>query len=103
MFLERKTDLEIARTIYHSLKAIERYTSTFSRVILLLQKGFSPLEVSFIVQISERLVKQYRQLYKDFNKAEYKERIDELLKIAKKRSPLVKKSLQNLSEEVINR
>ena len=40
---------------------------------------------------------------KDFNKAEYKERIDELLNIAKKRSPLVKKNLQNPSEEVINR
>ena len=103
MFLERKSDLEIARTIYHSLKAIERYTSTFSKVILLLQKSFSPLEVSFIMQISERLVKQYRQLYEHFNKAEYKERIDELLNIAKKRSPLVKKKLQNPSREVIDR
>jgi len=28
MYLERKTDLEIAWTIYHSLKAVERYTVT---------------------------------------------------------------------------
>jgi hypothetical protein len=102
MFIERKTDLEIARIIYHSLKAIERYTSTFSRVILLLQKGFSPLEVSFIVQISERLVRQYHQLYEEFNTAEYKDRIDELLNLSKMGSPLAKKNLQDPNKEVIN-
>ena len=63
MFLERKTDLEIARTIYHSLKAVERYTTTFARVILLLKKGLTSGEIAFIVQISERLVNQYQHLF----------------------------------------
>jgi hypothetical protein len=102
MFLERKTELEIARTIYHSLKAIERYTNTFSRVILLLDKGFSPFEVSFIVQISQRLVDQYQQLYHDFNRPKYKQRLDELLNKAKKGSRLVKKNLKDGHKEVIS-
>lgn len=102
MFLERKSELEIARTIYHSLKAIERYTNTFSRVILLLDKGFNPVEVSFIVQISQRLVDQYQQLYQDFNRPKYKQRLDELLNKAKKGSRLVKKNLKDCHKEVIS-
>lgn len=103
MFLERKTELEIARTIYHSLKAIERYTNTFSRVIILLEKGFSPLQVSFVVQISQRLVSQYQQLYNDFNRPEYKQRLDEILNKSKKASPHIKKNLRQHHKGVIKR
>ena len=102
MYLERKTDLEIARTIYHSLKAVERYTITFARVILLLEKGFSPLEVTFVVQISERLVNQYQQLYKDYNKPPYRERIDEIINKVKEKSPPVKKKMPNRDQGVID-
>lgn len=102
MFLERKTELEIARTIYHSLKAIERYTNTFSRVVLLLDKGFNPFEVAFIVQISQRLVGQYQQLYQNFNRPKYKQRLDELLNKTKKGSRLVKKNLKDCHKEVIS-
>jgi len=41
MFLERRIDLEIARIIYHSLKAVERYTVTFAQVLVLLEKGLT--------------------------------------------------------------
>lgn len=100
MFLERKTDLEIARTIYHSLKAIERYTVTFARVIILLEKGLVPQEVAFVVQISERLVKQYQQLFEDYNKPPYRDRIDEILNKVKEKSPPIKKKRKSLKKEV---
>jgi len=100
MFLERKTDLEIARTIYHSLKAVERYTVTFARVIILLEKGLTPEEVAFVVQISERLVNQYQQLFNDYNKLPYKDRIDEILNKVKEKSPPIKKKRKNLTKEV---
>lgn len=103
MFLERKTELAIARTIYHSLKAIERYTNAFSRVIILLEKGFSPLQVSFVVQISQRLVIQYQQLYQDFNRPEYKERLDEILNKAQKGSAHIKKNQHHHNKGGINR
>jgi hypothetical protein len=101
MFLERKTDLEIARAIYHSLRAVERYTVTFARVLLLLEKGLTPLEAAFVVQISERLVNQYRQLLNDYNKSPYQERIAEILQKVKEESPPVKKKRALLSPEVI--
>jgi len=101
MYFERKTDLEIARTIFHSLKSIERYTITFARVIVLLQKGLTPLEVAFVVQISERLVKQYQQLFNDYNKPPYKERIEEITYKLKDKSLPVKKKIKNtLNREV---
>jgi hypothetical protein len=101
MFLERKTDLEIARAIYHSLRAVERYTVTFARVLLLLEKGLTPLEAAFVVQISERLVNQYRQLLNDYNKPPYQDRIAEILQKVKEESPPVKKKRALLSPEVI--
>jgi hypothetical protein len=101
MFLERKTDLEIARAIYHSLRAVERYTVTFARVLLLLKKGLTPLETAFVVQISERLVNQYRQLLNDYNKPPYQERIAEILQKVEEESPPVKKKRALLSPEVI--
>lgn len=100
MFLERKTDLEIARTIYHSLKAVERYTVTFARVLVLLEKGLTPLEVAFVVQISERLVNQYRQLLHDYHKPPYQERLQEILQKIKGKSPSVKKKRPLLPQEV---
>ncbi len=100
MFLERKTDLDIARTIYHSLKAVERYTVTFARVLVLLEKGLTPLEVAFVVQISERLVNQYRQLLHDYNQPPYQERLQEILQKVKEKSPPAKKKNPLLSPEV---
>lgn len=102
MYLDRKTDLEIARTIYHSLKAIERYTVTFARVILLLKQGLTLKEVAFVVQVSERLVSQYHELYNEYyNKPQYRDRIDELLN--KVNSPPVKKKIQSHKKGVIDR
>lgn len=95
MYLERKTDLEIAKTIYHSLKAIERYTVTFARVITLLEKGLTPLEVAFVVQISERLVTQYQQLYHDYDKPQFRDRIDEILHTGKEKPTPGKKKMQS--------
>jgi hypothetical protein len=95
--------LEIARTIYHSLKAVERYTVTFARVLVLLEKGLTPLEAAFVVQISERLVNQYRQLLNNYNKPPYQDRLQELLQKVKEKAPPVKKKRPLLGQEVIPR
>lgn len=79
LFLERKSPAEIARNIYHSLKAVERYTECFARVITLQQQGLSPSEIAFVVQISQRLVKQYLDLYQQYNIPAYRERLDEII------------------------
>lgn len=78
--LRRKNEHEIAKIIYHSLTAVERYTIAFARVVLLEQKGLSLDEVAFIVQLSKRLVNEYLALYEKYkNDPRYKERLDEII------------------------
>lgn len=79
MLLERYQEKEIARRLYHRLSSIERYTVTFARVVLLTKKNLSIKEIAFLVQISERLVKDYQALYRQFDKEEHRERLDEII------------------------
>lgn len=79
MMLQRKNEHEIARLIYHSLKAIERYTVSFARVVMLKQKGFTVNDIAFVVQISSRLVEEYLHLFDTYKaNPDYKERLDEI-------------------------
>ncbi len=79
LMLQRKNEHEIARLIYHSLKAIERYTVSFARVALLKEKGFTVKEIAFVVQSSARLVEEYLKLFDKYKtNPEYKERLDEI-------------------------
>lgn len=92
----RKDEHEIAKTIYHSLSAVERYTLGFSRVIILKEKGFTIDEISFVVQLSQRLVKEYLALYEKYRKnPDCKERLDEILGKAKDFDPLVSSTSSN--------
>lgn len=79
LYLERKHPVEIARHLYHSLKSVERYTECFARVITLHEQGLTPVEIGFVVQISERLVNQYLDLYHQYNTAQYRGRLDEIM------------------------
>jgi hypothetical protein len=79
LYIERKTELEIARILYHSIKAIERYTRTFAKVVTLYSRNCLLAEIAFLVQISEKLTKEYIGLYNKFNIPEYKDRLDEII------------------------
>lgn len=80
LMLKRKDELQIAQLLYHSLKAIERYTLSFARIAVLKDKGFSNDEIAFVVQHSKRLVEEYITLYQRYkNKPQYKERLNEIL------------------------
>jgi len=83
MLLERHQEKEIARRLYHSLSSIERYTVTFARVVLLTQKKVPVKEIAFLVQISERLVKDYQALYCQFNDEQHRQRLQEVIACGK--------------------
>jgi hypothetical protein len=92
----RKDEHEIAKTIYHSLSAVERYTLGFARVIILKEKGFNIDETSFVVQLSQRLVKEYLTLYEKYrNNPDCKERLDEILGKARDFDSLVSSASSN--------
>jgi Protein of unknown function (DUF1670) len=70
LFLQGLEAQEIARRLYHSLQAIENYVTTFTRVVVLANKGYGDDECAFILQRSPALVAAYRQLYHEFRHQE---------------------------------
>jgi len=79
LFLEDKEPLEIARTIKHSLRAVERYIDTFCRVVYCQRKFRNNLKTSLVVGVSLATVNTYLQLHTDScEDPDYRERISEI-------------------------
>ncbi|WP_231585471.1 MULTISPECIES: DUF1670 domain-containing protein [unclassified Methanosarcina] len=57
------TPTEIQRSTRHSLQSIECYIKDFSRVSILTQREESLDNIRLIIGISERLVKEYQELF----------------------------------------
>ena len=66
LYLQGFEAREIAGKMYHTLSAIENYATTFSRVVLLADKGYADDEIAFIIGRSRVLVAAYRQLHAEF-------------------------------------
>ena len=79
LYLERKTYSEIKRITQHSTSAIKRYINNFSRSVFLHEKGLESKDIAFSIGISEKLVKEYIEIY-DINIEDgEKDRVLELL------------------------
>ncbi len=79
LYLKGYTTTEIQRSTRHSLQSIERYIKDFSRVSILTQKGESIDNIRLIVGISERLVKEYQELFIKYKDGDNKQRVEELI------------------------
>jgi len=77
--LSYKTYSEIAWTTRHSLTSIKRYIVDFGRVVLCARKGLNLSGTAHIAGISERLAKEYTELYLRYNDSKHEERINDLL------------------------
>lgn len=81
LFLEDKEPLEIARTIKHSLKAVERYVDTFCRVVYCQRKFRNNLKTALVVGVSVATVNTYLELHTDAcEDPAYREKIEEIEK-----------------------
>ena len=65
-FLENKTSSQVARETYHSVAAVERYTTALEIVKLCLAKGLSLQETAFVSGIRDRQVTEYQQIIEQF-------------------------------------
>lgn len=66
LYLQGLEANEIARRLYHTLRSIENYLTTFARVVLLAHKGYGDDEIAFVIRRSSALVAAYRQLPAEF-------------------------------------
>ena len=81
LYLKRHTYSEIMRRTHHSAYAIKRYIQTFGRVVMLTRRGLSVSEVAFAVGISERLAKEYLDLYQRYDRPTYQDRLEEIVQM----------------------
>jgi len=68
LWLHGHEPLDVARRLSHSLTAIERYTQCFSRVVFLLWKKMTTLEIALALGISPRRVQSYIDLYHKYQR-----------------------------------
>lgn len=67
------------------MPAIANYVVTFTVVVAHTRDGHSVDEIAFLMQISPALVRQYQELYEQYNTPEYQERIGEIIATVKAR------------------
>jgi hypothetical protein len=79
LYLKGYTPTEIQRSTRHSLQSIERYIKDFSRVSILTKKKESIDNIRLIVGISERLIKEYQELYMKYKNGSHKQRMEDLI------------------------
>jgi Protein of unknown function (DUF1670) len=80
LFLLGHQPNEIARKLYHTLGSIENYITTFTRVVILVDKGYADDEIAFVMRRSTPLIAAYRKLYGEFQeKHTGRRRIKEIL------------------------
>ncbi len=81
LFLQEKEPLDIARTIKHSLTAVERYIDTFCRVVYCQRRFRNNLKTALVVGVSVHSVNTYLDLHTDAcENPAYRERITEIEK-----------------------
>jgi len=78
MYVDGYDFSDIKRRTRHSSESITRYLKDFARVIVLHEKGHSAREIRIITDHSERLVREYLELYERLNTEEYQDMLNQL-------------------------
>jgi hypothetical protein len=63
LWLDRVGYDKISTWIHHSIPSIQRYISTFQRIVVLYQEGMAVEQIAFLTRSSVRLVEDYLRLY----------------------------------------
>ena len=63
LWLNRTSYPQIMRQTYHSQQSIQRYISTFLRMVVLHERGWTEQEISFLTRSSVHLVQEYLRVY----------------------------------------
>ena len=91
LYFKGYTFSEIERQTNHSETSVKRYLMDFIQIASLYQQKFSKNQIRLIAKKSDRLVREYIQLYKTYHEKD-NERLNELLTPTKPGSAAKKKS-----------
>jgi DNA-binding transcriptional regulator YhcF (GntR family) len=80
-YLRGKEYTQIQQEERHSLESIKRYIQNFSRIVWLRQnQNASNDDIRLITGVSERIIREYLELYERHNTDAYKDRLNEITK-----------------------
>ncbi len=97
LYLKGYTFSEIEQKTNHSETSIKRYLADFMQIALLYKENFSPNQIRLIAKKSDRLVREYIQLYQTYLQ-QNNTRLNDLLSPAEPGGDAKKKSIpQHLS------
>ena len=93
LYLQGLEAKEVARRLYHTLDSIENYITTFARIVILINRGYSDDEIAFVIRRSGPLVAAYRRLHTDLgDKPAARRRLEEIVaRIEPPAAPAAKK------------
>lgn len=66
-YMEGKTSKEIAREVYHSMEAVDRYLEQYKRVKYCKTQNMTPEETAFALNCSISLVNEYLKIYRELD------------------------------------
>ena len=73
--------LLIGKKTFHSVDSVRNYVSKFKRVVVLTLQDYDVFTISFLVNISSSLVKEYQNLFQGLDIVQHrKQELDDLLK-----------------------
>lgn len=84
LYLQGYEYTDIERRTRHSGEAIMRYVKDFARLLILTEEGYSDNELRIITGLSDKTIREYKELIEMYSTQEYQERLDQLHSIFKK-------------------
>jgi hypothetical protein len=88
LYLKGDEYTDIERKTKHSGEAIMRYVKDFARVLVLAEEGYSNAELRIVTGLSDKIIREYKELIEEYSSQEYEERLDHVRAIFKKRALL---------------
>lgn len=85
LYLKGDEYTEIERKTKHSGEAIMRYVKDFARVMVLAEEGYSDAELRIVAGLSDKIIREYKELIGVYSGHEYRERLEHIRAIFKKR------------------
>ena len=78
LYLKGDEYTDIERKTKHTGEAIMRYVKDFARIMVLSEEGFNDTELRIITGLSEKTIREYKDLIENYSTQDYQDRRDQL-------------------------
>ena len=86
LYLKGDEYTDIERKTKHSGEAIMRYVKDFTKVLILTEEGFSDVELRIVSGLSDRTIREYKDLIEIYSTEEYQGRLAQLRTMFRKKT-----------------